>query len=352
MTYEEILSLMQDKYCELTGFDADSASDIGIRLKVLAQQVALLYTQMEEVERQSFPQTSTGDALERHAECRGLTRKAAQSAEGVLQFARETAATSDITIAAGVICGTGQDPQLQVETTEDVVLPTGQTKVTVPARACTAGEVGNVAAGAICLMVSAAPGLTAVTNPSPFTGGADEENDDQLRERLLEAYRNIANGTNTAFYYDIAMSHPQVSSAAVLPRSRGRGTVDVAVYCSSQTEQTIAELQAELDERREINVDVGVYAATESALDLTVSVAPQTGNEFALIAETCRQKAEDLILSLGVGEALLPARLTALLMQVDGVYNVQVTEPTSDIQPADNEILRPGTITVERMTTA
>ncbi len=38
-TYESILSRMQDRFQELAGFPADDASDIGIRLKVLAGEL-------------------------------------------------------------------------------------------------------------------------------------------------------------------------------------------------------------------------------------------------------------------------------------------------------------------------
>ena len=38
-TYESILSRMQGRFQELAGFPADDASDIGIRLKVLAGEL-------------------------------------------------------------------------------------------------------------------------------------------------------------------------------------------------------------------------------------------------------------------------------------------------------------------------
>ncbi len=39
---------MQQRYEELTGIPADEASDIGIRLRILAEQLELLYQQLEE----------------------------------------------------------------------------------------------------------------------------------------------------------------------------------------------------------------------------------------------------------------------------------------------------------------
>ena len=38
----EFLQKMQSRYEELTGMKADDASDIGVRLKILAEQLAML----------------------------------------------------------------------------------------------------------------------------------------------------------------------------------------------------------------------------------------------------------------------------------------------------------------------
>ena len=60
MTYDQILSSMQNKFFELTGVNADDASDIGIRMKVLANQLELLYIATEKQYKQIYPQTATG----------------------------------------------------------------------------------------------------------------------------------------------------------------------------------------------------------------------------------------------------------------------------------------------------
>ena len=59
-TYESILSRMQDRFQELAGFPADDASDIGIRLKVLAGELFSACTNLDWLKRQVFPQTAQG----------------------------------------------------------------------------------------------------------------------------------------------------------------------------------------------------------------------------------------------------------------------------------------------------
>lgn len=351
MTYEEILSQMRSRYRELAGFDADQASDIGIRLKVLAAETASVYEKIEELRAEIFPQTSTGRYLELHAESRAITRKPSIPASGALKLSRETPAYSDILIPAGILCSTKAEPQLYFETACDAVLRTGETAVLIPAAAVTSGETGNVAAESVCTMVSPASGITSVTNPKPFSGGVDEESDGDLRARLLAAYQNISNGTNGAFYYDLAMSHEGVSSAKILPRRRGRGTVDVVITSRSieSENETVRAIQADLNVRKEINVDVLVLAAARDYPAVSVEIAVKDGYSFGLVSASCKSVIESHIEGLRVGEALLLAAAGSRLLAVDGVYNYKIITPSKDIIPASDHVLRNASVGISRM---
>ena len=97
-TYESILSRMQDQFQELAGFPADDASDIGIRLKVLAGELFSACTNLDWLKRQVFPQTAQGIQLDYHAQQRGIQRKSAVRSQGTLEFSREAALLYDVTI--------------------------------------------------------------------------------------------------------------------------------------------------------------------------------------------------------------------------------------------------------------
>lgn len=351
MDYETILTGMQENYRELTGLAPDSASDIGIRLRVLAGQMSSLFERVDSLGRQIFPQTAEGEALERHAACRGLARKPASPAEGQLRFLRAAASAVDIPIAQGVICATRTEPQVRYETTRSGILAAGSTAADIPARAVDAGSLGNAGTGAVCVMVNAAPGITAVRNPSPFAGGVDEEDDDALRGRLLEAFREISNGTNAAFYYDLVMQHDKVLSAQVIPRRRGRGTVDIVYSCASAADENAIreELEAELARRREINVDVAVYAATRQYIDLSAAVAAKEGYDIGALTGSCSSGIIRYVNDLPVGQPLYVAGLTAFLMGLEGVANAAVSAPGADVTPATGGIIRARTAAVARL---
>lgn len=353
MTYEEILGRMTAAYEEKSGFVPDPASDVGIRMAVLAKVAGDLYGEAEMLGQQIFPQTATAEALDRHAQTRGLMRKPAIAAAGTLRFGRETPAAGDIPVPAGTVCSTRGEEGIYFETTAEAAILSGETETEIPARAVEAGRVGNVAAGSVCLMITAAPGVTWVGNPAAFTGGVDAEEDTALRERLLHSYANISNGTNTAFYYDVAMGREGVRSVNVLPRKRGRGTVDVVICCGDSAAEaaTAAEIQEVLAEEKEINVDVSVYPAIRDRHNLTVALAVKADADFAIVSAHCREAITAYADSLGVGEPLLRARLGQVILGVEGVYNYSLKAPAADLLPEDEHVIRPGIVTVERLVT-
>ncbi|MFR7552506.1 MAG: baseplate J/gp47 family protein [Acutalibacteraceae bacterium] len=104
MTYEEIRARMAAEYAAQAGFAPDDASDAGIRIRVLAGEIYTALCMLETVRAASFPQTASGEALELHALERGLTRKPAVRAEGVLTFSRETPLSYDAEIPKGTVC--------------------------------------------------------------------------------------------------------------------------------------------------------------------------------------------------------------------------------------------------------
>lgn len=218
---EEIYNEMMAAYADATGAEAAESGDLAVRMYAMAAQVFALYVQCDWVERQCFPQTAEGACVDMHAQLRGLERREATAAEGVLRFTVDTAAEQDREIAAGTVCMTAG--LVRFETVEDGVLRAGTTLVDVKAVALELGSAGNVAAGTILTMAVAPMGVSRGTNPEAFYGGTDREVDETLRARVLETYRRMPNGANAAFYQQGALSFEEVAAATVIPRPGGWG---------------------------------------------------------------------------------------------------------------------------------
>jgi len=173
-----------------------------------------------------------------------------------------------------------------------------------------------------------------------FSGGKDEENDASFRERILESYRRLPNGANTAWYEQTAMNYPGVAAAKAVGRARGIGTVDVYVTAESgiPTAAMVAGLQAELQEKREIAVDVQVKAPTVSAVDVTVEVTAAEGWDFAVVKDAVELSVVTFFNGRLLGEPVRLADLGNRIYTLDGVENYHISAPTADVS-ADVAIL-------------
>ncbi len=348
-SYEDIILRMQEKFKELAGFQADDASDVGIRLKVLAGEIFSACSNIEWLKNQVFPQTATEKQLDYHAQQRGLERKQAAKSTGILTFSRDTALLYDVNIPVGTICSTAGDESIRFVTTKKGTLSAGSFSVDVQAQAETGGKSGNVLAQKITVMVTPPPGISKVTNSSAFTGGTQEESDDELRERIIESYKNIPNGTNAAFYKNLVLEYPGISSVSVITKARGTGTVDIyaAAVGGAPSDEVLADIQAELNSLKEINVDVEVNAAVEKSCSVYVNVLPDTGYIFEDVKEACVQSINEYFDSLDIGQDFLLAGVGNALYNTTGVKNYSIlTSRCSDISMEQKEIGVAGTISI------
>lgn len=346
-TAEEIYQEMLSCFGERTGLEPREGCDLSARLYALAAQVYSLYVQADWVVRQAFPQTAEGEYLDRHAQLRGLERKPAVAAEGTVRFTAWEALDSDRDIPEGTVCMTAG--LIRFETTQAAVLAAGTLTADVPVRALTPGEAGNVSAGAIVSMAVAPVGISACTNQSPCAGGADGETDEALRERVLESFKRLPNGANSAFYQQGALSFDQVAAAAVIPRPRGVGSVDVvpATMAGLPGEELLAELEDYFEQRREIAVDVQVRAPETVTVNIAVEVEPEKGRDKAQVLAGVEETIQSWFTGRLLGQRILLARLGSLIYGCDGVANYAITAPAADVAVEEDQLPVLGTLTVE-----
>lgn len=339
--YKTLLENMQAEYRSYTGVEPDDASDIGIRLKLVAGELEKLYEQIEYYAAQMFPQDSQGEFLDKHGLERGIFRKAPTAAGGILRFSRENPTNSDLTVPKGTLVSTQENPAVYYSTSEAAVLAAGNTFVDVWATATEAGSAGNVAAGKITQIVTAPIGITRVVNTAPFTGGENGETDTALRERITSSYRGFASPVNAAYYQNAALENPLTQSVKVVPKKRGRGTVDVVV--TGKTPQGEIKLVKELSEKfgieREICVDVSVKGAEKSFYVFRIGLQVYDNYSFPQVAKSCSAAVKAYVDSLGVGEPLRLSHLGRVILEVDGVVDYKIEEPVGDIVPDSGQKL-------------
>lgn len=337
--YNDILARMKNTYREYSGAEVEEATDTDMRLRVLAGEIFAMQMRLDKLKKQMFVDTATGENLDRHGMERGLERKPALKSQGRLTFYLSSANSEyDIEIPAGTICSTSGDTPIRFVTLERGIIASGDLSVEVNAQALDPGIAGNTAAGRITVVVTPGIAEISVRNDAGFLGGSDAENDELFRERILDTYKNTSTGSNAAYYKLLAMSHNGVYSASVVPRPNNtRGKVDIYVAgdgCLLDS-QTIAQIQAEIDELREINVDATVKSPSYYIYPSNVYIAVEDGYSFEEVSARVQSAVLAKFSRMGVGQSIYLSDIGAVIEKIDGVRNYIFKSSDSIDLPCD-----------------
>lgn len=352
-SYNEILDTMVERYTQLSGIVPSNESDIMLRFKVLASELYNTMCAMDYLKTQMFCHSATGEYLDKHASVRGLTRKSATYATGELTFSLSDYAVQQVFIPTGTVVSTNSSHPLQFETTQDAVINAGELSVTVGARALVSSESYNVLPKEITVMVTPPAGVASVVNKKAFTGGSDEESDEDLRARVLDSYKNLSNGTNAAYYKKLSQAVSGVYSAGVISGLRGNATVDVYVCGKGKavTYKEIQEVQKILDENRELNVDILVLYAKPVDSKFLIELEVEDGYEFNAVKAELVQQITDYVNSLGVGKSAMLTQISDLIYHTKGVRNFCLPEGYNfDICPSNDSYCVVSDIEVRQVT--
>ncbi len=321
ITYDEIYKRMLDDYYTRTNFYPSESSDIAIRLKVLAGEIFSAYMNLEFIKKQMFLTTATGEYIDYHASQRGLIRKSGTKATGTVDFRTSAPAQSSIFIPKGTIVSTaGEDPVL-FETSSDTTLLSGQSRVTSNCTALKEGSSGNIRVNSISVIVTPISGITSVLNTLAFTGGADEENDEEFKQRIEESIINVSNGANSAYYRKLALSVEGVEGVGIIPKNRGVGTVDIFICAKGAVANSalVQKVQSLINEYKEINTDVLVKSASVWNFPLSLSVSVKPGYDFNTVKTNLTANLREFVSSLGVGKSVYEADIADVIYHTDGV---------------------------------
>ncbi len=340
--YEGMLETFEEK----TGFAMEDTADLAVRLYAAAAEIQALYIYADWALTQSFPQSAAGKYLDYHGQLRGITRKSGHKAGGILRFKIDSARAEPLRVPAGTVCTTAG--LVRFVTTEDALIRAGALYADAAAEAEIVGTAGNVPAERITNMTRAPVGVTGVTNPAAFVGGSGEEDDESLRERILDSFIRLPNGANAAFYELRALSHPGVEAVRVIPRHQGIGTVGVVVSgAGGVPEQALLqEIQDDLDSVREIAVDVTVMAPEPERVDLAVRILPKPGKSFDSAQAAVRTALTAWFDGGLLGKPVYRTQLGKVILDTGVAETYAITAPTKDLPGNARRLPQLGTLTI------
>lgn len=340
--YEGMLETFEEK----TGFAMEDTADLAVRLYAAAAEIQALYIYADWALTQSFPQSAAGKYLDYHGQLRGITRKSGHKAGGILRFKIDSARAEPLRVPAGTVCTTAG--LVRFVTTEDALIRAGALYADAAAEAEVVGTAGNVPAERITNMTRAPVGVTGVTNPAAFAGGSGEEDDESLRERILDSFIRLPNGANAAFYELRALSHPGVEAVRVIPRHQGIGTVGVVVSAAGGVPEQVLlqEIQDDLDSVREIAVDVTVMAPEPERMDLAVRILPKPGKSFDSAQAAVRTALTAWFDGGLLGKPVYRTQLGKVILDTGVVETYTITAPTKDLPADARRLPQLGTLTI------
>ncbi len=339
---------MKKSYEQESGFCFDEASDIALRLKVLAGEIYNAQVNMEWIKQQMFINTATGERLDYFASQRGITRRNATKAKGQINFSVKKEAEHSIPVPKGTVVATNDEEPIRFITTEDGYIPMGGTFVIIPAQAETAGSIGNIARQRAVIQVNVPSEVDKVINKQPFKNGADAETDDELRKRIQDSFIHLPNGTNGAYYENLALSVDGISKASAVGKARGTGTVNVYVYDKkSISNEAIADAQKLISKMRELNVDVKVFAANKVPYNLDIIVYKKEEFGTQQVITKCTDAFTHFIENMNIGEKLFLSRLGKVLLDTGCIENYEFNTTMEEVSLSNSQCFSVGSIDIE-----
>lgn len=311
-----------------------------------ALELAQAYIELDMVIQLGFAQTTYGQYLDMRAAEHGLTRKPATKATGQVTIT----GTQGTVIPAGSLFATGAGIQFQT-TTEVSINETGQ--VTANIEAVEVGASGNVPARAINTIPVAIPGVTAVTNTNPTTGGTDEESDADLLARLLEKVRNPATSGNVAHFKQWALEVAGVGDAKVFPLWNGNGTVKVVIIDGNKQPASAELVQAVADyieEVRPICYAVTVVSATALNINVSATLTLDPAYMLTQVQPTIEAAITEYLKSIAFQQDYVSyAKIGSLILDTPGVLdytNLTVNSGTGNVAIGSEQVAVLGTVTL------
>lgn len=222
--HREMLRRLPDDIDKSEGsFAADFTRPTALRIAKFAEQDILNTIAC------IFPKFSYGQFLDWHGETRNIIRREAHRATGYVQVtAKEGTEIPEGTVFSTETADDGT--HVEFVSVEAVTLESEGT-VNVQVEAVEAGEKGNVTAHSITLLMSKLNGVMSVDNLEATTGGLEEEDDEELRERIMryDSSRQVSHVGSKSDYERWALEVEGVGAATCIPATDDSGLVTLVI---------------------------------------------------------------------------------------------------------------------------
>lgn len=326
--------------------------------------------------------TSSGTDVDSFVGDYGMARLAAFYSSGAVTFSRTNTANQAV-IPAGTANGTAASGQtiwtggIQLQTSDGTqtftvipdatqgawnaglnayVIPAGTASITATVQANNTGTGGNVAAGTITVLSQPVQFVSAVTNASAFTNGANAETDTALQARFALYVASLPRSTKAAI--KAAIEAIQTGATAyVVENQTYAGAAQTNYFYAvvddgsgNPPSSFITAASNAADAYRPIGSTFGIYAPVIVTANAAMTITTGTGYTHATVAAQVQSALQAYINALPLGATLYRTRLEQVAYDTSpGVIDVSGTTlngGTSDLAITAVQVAKYGTVTV------
>lgn len=313
---------------------------VGVINRVVAGGLSALYKYVEFLNRQVWPDQAEAEFLVDHGNRWGVFRVPAAPATGIVSFT----GTDGTIIPASTVVQRADGTRYLT----DAIATIAAGAALVPVTAEVAGQAGNSAlATAVSLVSPIAGANSAAAASTALAGGADIEDVEPWRARILARIRQAPQGGSIDDYIAWALQVPGVTRAWVYPGELGAGTVTIRFTRDDDASPIpdageVATVQDYIELLRPVTADVLVVAPTAVPLNFTIQLTPNTppvkASVEAELADLIRREGEP-------GGTLLLSHLREAISIAAGETNHVLTVPNADVVHTVAQIPTMGVIT-------
>ena len=347
-SYEEMVeSVLNNILSAGTGItDIGKGSVVRTLVEAIVSELDIQNYQMNMIYDSIVPDGASGSDLDRVVSTFGIIRNGATKATGTVRFSTTTPAASDITIPAGTMVSTRADQNgntIEFVTTSDAILAYNTTYKDVDVSAVEPGYI-YIGSGQVCIINNPIIGIESVNNISVISGGTDTETDEHLRERTAATLVGHGKGTIEAIRGAVLDVDGVIDVRVSESTSDQRVTVIVAASEYPMSQTTSDQILAAIANTRAAGIWVVFGDATAVLCNVTISVTNTLSGDDDIIGNAILE----YFGKLRIGEDMIVSQLEKhILSKFDDITrDITTTAPAGNVTVYDNEIIRPGVITI------
>lgn len=335
----------------------ESVGGIGLWLQYLVLQI-LLRTRLA---------TCTAEDCDSFVQDFGMSRLPGTASSGMVIMSSFSPAQQSAVVVPGTIVRTVSGLSFVVvkegmlsgwsETAGGYVRTAGMSNISVPVQCQSAGGIGNVPVGAICLMGTAISGIDTVTNPVAFLNGSDQETDAELRTRFplwlaAKASASRAAVGNAILGVQTGLSYSLRDGLAADDTARsGYFTVVLNDGSGAPADQLLEQIYDAVNEVKALGVGFGVRAPSLLILNVSMTVVVPLSVGIQQATTAIQNAITQDIAGTTVGSGYAFSRLSYLAyvgagVTVTSVLDVRLNGSQLDIPANGDQALAVGSIQI------